>query len=290
MQDTVKKKVCLITGANRGIGKALTLKLAEAGMTILMVCRNQVEGERVRNEIISASHNPNVHLMIADLSSQASIRQLADEIKATYSHLNVLIHNAGLAKHDYTLTTDKIETTFAVNHLAPFLLTGLLLDLLKAGTPSRVILTSSLVHKWGQIDVENLQGTPDYDMDKAYNQSKLGNVLFAYELARRLSDVGITVNSYEPGMTVSDFGREYTGFKAFMAKAWRPFMATPEKAAETAIYLALSPQVAQVTGKHFVNKKAVRSSPLSYDTSLALRLWNASERLTDSQTLYASPL
>jgi NAD(P)-dependent dehydrogenase (short-subunit alcohol dehydrogenase family) len=272
----MKGKICLITGANRGIGKAVALGLAELEATVVIVCRDRGRGEAALKEIVAESGNAGVHLMSADLSSQADVRRLAEGFKAAYIRLDVLIHNAGLVKRERISTEDGIEATLAVNHLAPFLLTGLLLDVLKASAPSRIIVTSSMVHKWGETDFEDLEGNLHYDMDRAYNQSKLANVLFTYELARRLNGTGVTVNSYEPGMTATDFGSEYTGFKKFMAKVWRPFMVTPEKAAETAIYLASSPEVAGVTGKHFARRKEVRSSKASYDAVAARRLWEVS--------------
>lgn len=282
----MNEKICLITGANRGIGKAIMHQLATLGAMAVMLCRSQEAGEAARDEIIAQSGNPNVHLMVADLASQAAIRQFATAFKVTYPRLDVLVHNAGLVRRNRTITEDGIETTLAVNHLAPFLLTNLLLDRLQAAAPSRVIVTSSLVHKWGKIDFENLQGEQRYDMDKAYNQSKLANVLFTNELARRLADTAVTVNSYEPGMTVTDFGAEYTGFKAFMAKAWRPFMVTPEKAAETVVYLASSPEAATITGQHFVRQKAVTSAKSTYDLALAKKLWDVSAELVGIKTIW----
>ncbi len=218
--------------------------------------------------------------MLADLASLASVRELAVSFQKSYQHLHVLINNAGVAKVQRTLTVDGYETTFAVNHLAPFLLTNLLSEALHASAPARIVNVSSLVHKWGKMDFDDLQGETRYDMDKAYNQSKLANVLFTYELARRLAGTGVSVNSMEPGMTATDFGREYTGFKGFMNRAWRPFMVTPEQAAETAIYLATSPEVAGVSGQHFVKSRAVKSSAASYDQDVARRLWEVSARLT----------
>lgn len=276
----MKDKICLVTGANRGIGKAIALGLAQRGATVIMVCRDRARGEAAQQEIRSGSGNPAIHLMLADLSSLASVRELAVAYREKYQQLHVLINNAGVAKLQRTLTVDGYETTFAVNHLAPFLLTHLLLDVLQAGAPARIVNVSSLVHKWGKIDFDDVQGETRYDMDKAYNQSKLANVLFTYELARRLAGSGVSVNSMEPGMTATDFGREYTGFKGFMNRAWRPFMVTPEQAAETAIYLATSPEVADLSGQHFVKSRAVKSSKASYDHNVARRLWDVSVRLT----------
>ncbi len=277
----MKEKTCIVTGANRGIGKAIALDLAQRGATVVMICRDHHRGESAQAEIQAATGNQAVYLMVADLASLDAIRQLATEYQEQYQKLDVLVNNAGVAKIQRTLTVDGLETTFAVNHLAPFLLTNLLLDKLRGSTPPRIVNVSSLVHKWGEIDFDDLQGEKHYDIDKAYNQSKLANVLFTYELARRLRGTGVTVNSMEPGMTATEFGREYTGFKAFMSKAWRPFMASPEKTAETAIYLAASPEVEGVSGKHFVKCRSVKLSKASYDEGLARQLWEVSERLTN---------
>jgi len=278
----MKGKVCMITGANSGIGKATALGLAKMGATVVMVCRNQNRGKAAMDEIKARSGKESVELMIADLASQKSIRQLVKDFKASYRQLHVLINNAGVAKANRTLTVDGIETTFAINHLAPFLLTNLLLDVLKVSTPARIVNVSSMVHKWGVIDFDDLQEEKRYDVDKAYNQSKLAILLFTYELARKLQGMSVTVNSLEPGMTVTDFGREYTWFKRLMiTKILRPFMKSSEKGAETSIYLASSPEIEGVTGKHFINKKEVKSSKRSYDESVWQRLWQVSEELTE---------
>jgi len=276
----MNEKICMVTGANRGIGKAIALGLAQRGAMVVMVCRNRQNGEQARAEIRSATGNQEVHLMIADLASLESVRQLAKQYQEQYPRLDVLVNNAGVAKMQFTRTVDGFETTLAVNYLAPFLLTNLLLDALRNSTDARIVNVSSLVHKWGKIDFTDLQSEKNYDIDRAYNQSKLANVLFTHELARRLCDSSIAVNSMEPGMTDTDFGQEYTGFKGFMAKAWKPFLATPEQAAGTALYLALSQDVKGVSGKHFVKSRVVKSSKHSYDEKLAQRLWEVSERLT----------
>ncbi|MFC1483829.1 SDR family oxidoreductase [Candidatus Neomarinimicrobiota bacterium] len=274
-------KVCLITGANRGIGKATTLALVRMGATVVMVARDPALGAAARDEIIQAAGNPSVDLLVADLASLDAVRQLAADFRDRHSQLHVLINNAALVKHDHTLTEDGYETTFAVNHLAPFLLTGLLLDTIQASTPARIINVSSMVHIWGRINFEDLQGERDYNMHTAYNQSKLANVLIANELARRLAGTGVTANSVHPGMVRSDLVREYTGFIGFMArKGWRPFMKTREKGAATSVYLASSPEVEGVTGKYFANSRVKKSSRSSHDEALARRLWEVSEQLT----------
>ncbi|MFC1619276.1 SDR family oxidoreductase [Candidatus Neomarinimicrobiota bacterium] len=274
-------KVCLITGANRGVGKATTLALASMGATVVMVARDPALGTAARDEIIRTAGNQSVELLVADLASLEAVRQLAADFRERHSQLHVLINNAGLTKRHHVLTEDGFETTFAVNHLAPFLLTNLLLDLMKAGAPARIINVSSMVHKWGRINSGDLQSEQHYNMHIAYNQSKLANVLFTYELARRLEGSGITANVVHPGMVASDFAREYTGFIGFMAqKGWRPFMKSPEKGAATSVYLASAPEVEGVTGKYFANSREKKSSRTSSNVALAGRLWETSEQLT----------
>ena len=279
-KQTMAGRICLITGANRGIGRATALGLAKLGATVVMVCRDSERGRAAQAQIRAESGNPAVDLLVADLASQASIRQLAAAFKRRYRQLHVLIHNAGLAKKERIMTEDGLEMTLAVNHLAPFLLTQLLLDVLQASAPARIVNVSSMVHKWGKIAFGNLQGEQGYDMDKAYNQSKLANVLFTYELARQLEGSRVTANSLEPGMTLTAFGREYTGFKAFMSRLWRVFMKSPARGAETSIFLASAPEVYDISGQHFVDRKAVRSAKATYDVALAQRLWTVSATLT----------
>lgn len=272
--------VCLITGANSGIGKAAALGLARQGCRVVMVCRDTRRCEAARSDIVDQSGNPDVDLLMADLASQVSVRALAATVQKNYPKLEVLINNAGIGKAERVLSEEGLELTFAVNHLAPFLLTNLLLPTLKASAPARIINVSSVVHRWAYLDFDNLQGEQRYRMDSAYNQSKLANVFFTYELARRLRGTGITANSLEPGMTRTRFAREYRGFKKLMTRLWRPFMKTPEQAAETILYLATSGEVEGVSGKHFVNKRPVTSSKTSYDPTLASRLWTVSLELT----------
>ncbi|MFB0516803.1 MAG: SDR family oxidoreductase [Candidatus Neomarinimicrobiota bacterium] len=273
-------KVCLVTGANRGIGKATALGLARMGATVVMVSRDRQLGEAAREEIRQATGSLKVDLLVADLASLPAVREMAASFKEHHPRLHVLVNNAGVVKRHRTLTEDGFETTFAVNHLAPFLLTNLLLEILKASAPARIVNVASMVHQWGKIDFNDLQGEKRYTMNKAYNQSKLANVLFTYELARRLEGTGVTANCVHPGMVVSDLGREYTGFMALMAnKLWRPFMKSPQQGAATSIYLASSQEVAGVTGKYFANQRAKKSSRASYDQETARRLWEVSKQL-----------
>ena len=276
------EKICLITGATSGIGKATAMGLANMGASVVMVGRDQGKGEAVMAEIKQKSNNASVDLMLADLSSQEEIRRLADEFKEAYPRLDVLINNAGLFRSTRITTADGLEMTFAVNHLACFLLTKLLLDVLKASSPSRIVNVSSGDHSNGTIDFDDLQGEKGYKGTKAYSQSKLANVLFTYELARRLEGTGVTANCLHPGAGVrTDLGSGVSGVFGFMVRALRPLMISPEKGAETSIYLASSPEVEGLSGRYFVKKAEARSSDVSYDERLARRLWEVSADLTN---------
>ncbi len=275
------EKVCLITGATSGIGKATAMGLANMGARVVIVGRDRGKGEAAMAEIKGKSRNASVDLLLADLSSQEEIRRLADEIKDAYPRLDVLINNAGVFRSKRLTTAHGIEMTFAVNHLAYFLLTNLLLDVLRASAPSRIVNVSSGDHSNGTIDFDDLQGEKGYKGTKAYSQSKLANVLFTYELARRLEGTGVTANCLHPGAVRTNFGSGSSGFFGFMVRALRPLMISPEKGAETSIYLASSPEVEGVSGRYFVKKAEARSSDVSYDERLARRLWEVSAELTN---------
>ena len=273
-------RVCVVTGANTGIGKATALGLARMGATVVMVCRNRARGEAAQAEVQRVASAP-VDLFRADLSSQAEVRQVADDIRARYAHIHVLIHNAGLQLPQRALSVDGIEMTLAVNHGAPFLLTYCLLDALKSGAPSRIVVVSSLVHRWGSIDFDDLQLERGYTMDRAYFRSKLCNVLFTRELAQRLSGSDVTANSLEPGLVKTDFARVYTGIQGwFVHNVWmRLFAQTSEQGAQTSVYRATSPEVAGVTGAHFARCRPIEPSALARDDALARRLWDVSVHL-----------
>ena len=273
----MSNKICMITGANSGIGKATALGLAKMGAHIVMVCRNEERGLTAQEDIKIQSGNQSIDLLLADLASQKAIRDLATEFKQNYSHLHVLINNAGIVLPKKTLTVDGIETVFAVNHLAPFLLTHLLLDVLKASAPARIITVSSRAHG-GKIDFDNLQMEKGFSMFKSYAQSKLGNVLFTYELARRLEGTGVTANCLHPGGVRTRLGQHSLLFRiGYIIGA--PFLKSPKKGARTSIYLASSPEVEGVTGKYFMAKKEAKSSKISHDESVAKRLWEISAEL-----------
>jgi NAD(P)-dependent dehydrogenase (short-subunit alcohol dehydrogenase family) len=275
-------KVCLITGATSGIGKATAMGLANMRASVVMVGRDRGRGEAALAEIKEGSANASVDLMLADLSSQEDIRRLADEFKEAYPRLDVLINNAGVIRSKRVTTTDGIEMTFAVNHLAYFLLTNLLLDVLKASAPSRIVNVSSGEQRNGTIDFDDLQGEKGYKTAKAYGQSKLANVLFTYELARRLEGTGVSTNCLHPGAGVrTNLGSGVSGVFGFTVRALTPLMKSPEKGAETSIYLASSPEVEGLSGRYFVKKAEARSSDVSHDKRMARRLWEASAELTN---------
>jgi NAD(P)-dependent dehydrogenase (short-subunit alcohol dehydrogenase family) len=280
----MKDKVCMITGASSGIGKATAVDLARMGATVVTVCRDQGRGGAALAEIKAATGNPNVDLLLADLSSQAAIRQVAKEFKTHYPQLHVLINNAGVALSKRSVTVDGIETVFAVNYLAPFLLTNLLLDVLKASAPARVVNVAGDYHRKATINFDDLMSEKDYNGMQANNQAKLALVLFTYELARRLEGTGVTANCLHPGAVATGGplkDPDLSSFARLMYAPVQPFFLSPERGAETSIYLASSPQVEEITGKYFVKKRAIASSPESYDLEIATRLWEVSEELTN---------
>lgn len=273
-------RVCIVTGANSGIGKATALGLARLGASVVLACRSMERGERAREEIQEASENKDVRVMKLDLATQASVRVFAAEFHVAYAQLHVLVNNAGIYTNKRTLTVDGIESTFAVNHLSHVLLTGLLLDRLVAGAPSRIVNVASGAHVAGEMWFDDLNGERRWGAMHAYAQSKLANVLFTYELARRLKGTGVTVNAVHPGAVRSGWGKKDAGLMGLGVRLAAPFMLSPERGAETVIYLAASPDVEGVTGRYFFKKRAIPSSPTSYDESVARRLWEVSEALT----------
>ncbi len=272
-------KVCLVTGSSSGIGKVTARELARMGATVVMVCRNQAKGEAAQAEIKTATGNNKVDLILADLSSLAEVRRVAEEFKQKYTQLHVLIHNAGGANSTRKLTLDGFEATFAANYLAPFVLTEQLLDVLKASAPARIVNVSSMVHTSGKIDFADLQGEKKYSTWKAYSQAKLALILFTYELARQLQGTNVTINALHPGVIASNFDQGLGGFARFGWKLIAPFISSVEQGAQTTLYLATSPEVEGVSGKYFASKKEKKSSPLSYNEIVRQRLWQESEKL-----------
>lgn len=274
-------RIALITGANSGIGFVTALRLAEKGAEILMVCRDRERGEAALSTI--AKHAPAApsSLYLADLGNQASIRALSDRIGSRYEHLDVLVNNAGAVFGRRELTTQRNEKTFATNHLAPFLLTLLLLPLLRRSPSARVVTVSSRVHA-GAIDFDDLQGERSYSAMQAYGRSKLENILFTYELARRLGPGSITANCLAPGLVSTNFGRSAGGLISLIPRllSLTPLSISPEEGAKTSVFLASAPEVEGVTGQYFYKCRAVRSKPISYDRAVAGKLWQISEELT----------
>lgn len=279
MNGVLAGKVCMVTGANSGIGRETALSLARMGGTVVMVCRDRGRSEPVLAELRAAASNGAVELMIADLSSQRSIRELAAAFKQKYDRLDVLVNNAGAFFFKREVTADGLEATFALNHLGYFLLTDLLLDLLMASAPARVVSVSSGAQAAASINFDDLQGERQYSQWRAYAQSKLANVLFTSELARRLEGTGVTANCLHPGFVRSNLATSSRLARSIVA-LMRPFTISAEAGAETVVYLASSPEVEGVTGKYFVKKRAVQPSREARDPAVARRLWQASADLT----------
>lgn len=278
-------KTCVVTGASNGIGKVTAAALASMGGRVVMVCRDPARGEAARAEIAAASNNDNIELLIADMGSQRQVRRVAADIRGRCDRLDVLVNNAGAMNTTRTLTEDGIETTWAVNHLGYFLLTNELLDLVRESAPARVVNVASRAHSRARINFDDIGGERAFNAYAIYGQSKLANILFTYELARRLDGSGVTANCLHPGVVATGFGHsnkaDFYG-RAFGAvlTAIRPFLISAERGAETSIYLASAPEIDGVTGKYFAHKRPVRSSAISYDEGVASRLWQLSEEQT----------
>ncbi|MFX0021272.1 MAG: SDR family oxidoreductase [Candidatus Hermodarchaeota archaeon] len=271
-------KVCLITGANSGIGKETALALAKMNFTVVMLCRNKQRGEEAQKEIIEQSGNKNVDLFLCDLSSLDGIRKFVKEFKSKYENLHILINNAGVMLKTRNLSLDGFEMNFAVHLLGPFLLTNLLLEIIKKSAPSRIINVTSAAHKRSKIDFEDLQSeNKKYRLFSIYGISKLAEMLFTYELSRKLEGIKVTVNAVHPGVVATNLGRDQSKFSQWFA---RKFFKSPEEGAQTSIYLASSPDVEGITGKYFINKEPRESSEETYKKEDAERLWAICEELT----------
>ena len=266
-------RVVLVTGATDGIGKQTALELAKMSATVLLHGREAARCDAVRREIAEVAGNERLDTFVADLASLGQIREMATKLAQKYDRLQVLIHNAGVFMARRVLTEDGFETTFAVNHLAPFLLTHLLMALLKRGAPARVITVSSIAHQRATIDFGNLQAEKRFDGYAAYSLSKLANILFTNELAERLAGTGVTANCLHPGVVGTKLLRTGFGMGGSSVK----------EGAETSVYLASSPEVAGVSGRYFAKCKEAASSPQSCDRAAAERLWELSRSLLDMQ-------
>jgi retinol dehydrogenase 14 len=282
-------KTVLITGATSGIGRATALGLARMGAHLAITGRDRVRTEDAAREI-RAIGGGQVELFTADLSSQLEVRRLAKEVLQSLSRIDVLINNVGGYWNTRHPTVDGLERTFALNHLAPFLLTNLLLAKLKQSAPARVVTVSSNAHAPGRIDFEDLQGEGSYSGARAYSQSKLANMLFTYELARRLQGTSVTANALHPGVVSTSFGVEDPGsVQRVFIPFLRAFMKTPAQGAATSIHLACAPDMEHVTGRYFANSKPTRSSKPSYDEAAATRLWQVSSDLVGLTTAADTP-
>lgn len=277
----MKDKVCIVTGANAGLGYATAKSLAQKKATVLMICRSAAKGEEARWRINAETGNSDVHLFVADLAQQAAIRRVAGQIRTNFDRVDVLVNNAAAIVSEHTLTPEGIELQFAVNHLAYFLLTQQLMKPLLAGKQPRVVNVSSNNHRKGQIYFDNLGLAGEYHVLRAYDQSKLANVLFTYELHRRLTRKGIkhlTVNCLDPGTIYTDIGVK--GTKRLHGLLWklRRLVSTPpEEGAQCQIYLATAEEVANQSGQYWYRSEAIRSAPHSYDERTAQRLWQISK-------------
>jgi NAD(P)-dependent dehydrogenase (short-subunit alcohol dehydrogenase family) len=276
-------KTVLITGGTGGIGRATAEGLARMGAHVAITGRDLSRSRAAAAQIAAVTGNPAIDAYAADLSSQTEVRRLAGEVLDAYPRMDVLINNVGGFWRTRRVTADGLEHTFAVNHLAGFLLTNLLLDRLKASAPARIVTVSSGAQVMGRLDFDDLQGERRYSGQRAYNASKLANVMFTYELARRLESGGVTATVLHPGVVRTAFAAEDPSpFWKLMMPLARLFMKTPAKGAETSIYLASSSEVEGVTGEYFVDCKPKTSNKASYDTVAAGRLWQMSEQLVAS--------
>jgi len=271
--------VFLVTGASAGLGKAITTGLARQGATVVMVSRNRQKGEETLSEIAGVTGNPSLDLLVADLSSQQAIRQLAQEFQQRYSRLHILVNNAGAHMQQRQLSVDGIEMNLAINHLSAFLLTNLLVDTMRASAPARIVNVASNAMT-RSVNLDDLQSEQTFVPFAVYGQAKLAMALCTYALARRLTGTGVTVNALHPGLTATNI------VDAVAPPIARPFLGiikrflqTPEQGAQTALYLATSPEVEGVTGQYFVRSKQGRSVPNSYDEALQERVWTMSADL-----------
>ena len=271
--------MALVTGGTSGIGKATAMALAAMGADVVVVGRNPERGERAAAEI-RAQTGGTVDLALADLSSQAEVHRLAEEFRQRYDRLDVLVNNAGLVQSTRTETPDGIETTFAINHLAPFLLTNLLLDVLEESAPSRVVTVSSEAERWGNIDFDDLQSKKKYRGFPVYGMTKLANIMFTYELAGRLKGTGVTATCMHPGAVNTRFGTNNSGPMTILFRLFKPFMRTPEQGADTLIWLASSPEVEGASGRYYSDRKPIEPKKIAQDPEARRRLWEESERLT----------
>jgi NAD(P)-dependent dehydrogenase (short-subunit alcohol dehydrogenase family) len=271
----MKGKVCIVTGATGSLGKATAQALAQLGATVILACRNKERGEAVKSDIIAATGNSAIELMSVDLSSQQSIRKACDSFLEKRTRLDVLIHNAAVYKSQRTITVDGLETMFATNHIGTFLLTELLLDKLKASAPARILVVTA--PSTTTLDFDNLQGEKQFNSLQAFGMTKMCNLLFTYELARRLDESDVTVNAVHPGLVKSSLMNEAPLIMRWISQL---VSSAPDKSAATVAYLVSSSEIAKTTGKFLKDKKIIESNQYSHDPKVQSQLWNLSELLT----------
>ncbi|MGV3540111.1 MAG: SDR family oxidoreductase [Rufibacter sp.] len=276
MTEKDVNKVMVITGASSGIGKATAEALARRGAQVVLVCRSQEKGQKAMQDILNKVPEANLHLYLADLSLMAEVRKLARELSSAFPVIDVLLNNAGMMPGQHHITLEGWEVSWATNHLAPFLLTNLLMEQLLASEQGRVINVSSDAHRLGKIDFQYAGAPKHYSAVTSYADSKLANILFTYELARRTEFTPLTVNCLHPGIIATNFGRTSNFFVRTMMRLGRLFMKSAAKGAQTSVYLATSPEVSRISGKYFKQKKQAKSSVESYNTHIARRLWDIS--------------
>ena len=273
-------KICLVTGGTSGIGEVTARELARMGADVVITARSQEKLSRSIMRIRSGCGSDNVSGLVADLSSQREVRSLAGEYISRFNRLDVLVNNAGAIYFRRTMSVDGIEMNFAGNHLASFLLTNLLLDTMISSSPSRIINVSSSSHIGQVIDFDDLECQNNYQIMQAYGKSKLANILFTYELVRRLEGRGVTANALHPGLVGTNIAGNNGWLLRFFLPLWRIWAMGPDEGAETSIYLASSPEVEGVSGKYFYQKKAIPSSRYSHGEAAAERLWQISAEMT----------
>lgn len=273
-------KVVLITGATSGIGKAIAIGLARMGARVVIVARNAKRGRRAQLDIVKRSGSPDVDCLTADFSARKAVRDLANEFRARYERLDVLVNNAAMVTGTRRLTPDGFEVQFFVNHLVYFMLTCLLIDILRASAPSRIVNMSSTAHSSGVIDFDDLQMERRYTGWQAYANTKLANVMFTYELARRLEGTGVTANCVHPGVIHTGLLRHYSRVLNMIFHALQVFFKKPEEGALTPIYVATSPDLDGVTGKYFRKCQPMGTSDASNNLGAQRRLWELSEEMT----------
>lgn len=277
----MEKKICVITGANSGIGKSMSATLAKKGYQIVMVCRNIDKAEKARQEIINSSKNDSIDIFQADLSKQAEIVAVSEAIKSKYPVINILINNAGIIASSYReITKDGLELTFAVNHMAYFMLTHFLIDPLRASESARIISVSSEAHRIAKFDLNNLQLEGRYTNIRAYALSKLCNILFTRELAKRLKGTEISANCFHPGGVATNFAQNASPWMRTLMNIGKPFLSTPEQGADTGIYLATNPKVGKITGEYFSKRQVKLTTRDARDELKAKQLWEHSITLT----------